>query len=45
MTTNNGVERQNKEFKREYLVDYKDKSSSSMLKVLVESFLPEKCES
>lgn len=40
--TNNGVETQNKEFKREYLAHHKDKSLSGMLTVLVESYLKEK---
>ena len=40
--TNNGVERQNKDFKHEYLRDYKDNSLSGMITVLVEHFLPDK---
>ena len=43
--TNNGVERQNKDFKREFLVDHKENTLSGMLTVLVESFLPDKYKS
>ena len=42
VNTNNGVERQNKDFKNEYLKDFKDKSLSGMVTVLVERFLPAK---
>ena len=43
--TNNGVERQNKDFKREFLVDHKENTLSGMLTVLVKSFLPDKYNS
>ena len=42
VNTNNGVERQNKDLKHEYLKDYRDNSLSGMITVLVERFLPEK---
>ena len=40
--TNNGVERQNKDLKYEYLKRYKDNSLSGMITVLIEQFLPDK---
>ena len=40
--TNNGVERQNKDFKYEYLKQFKDNTLSGMLTVLIEQFLPDK---
>ena len=40
--TNNGVERQNKDFKYEYLRQFKDNMLSGMLMVLIEQFLPDK---
>ena len=40
--TNNGVERQNKEFKYEYLKQFKDNTLSGMLTVMIEQFLPDK---
>ena len=40
--TNNGVERQNKDFKYEYLRQFKDNTLSGMLTVLIEQFLPDK---
>ena len=40
--TNNGVERQNKDFKYEYLRQFKDNMLSGMLTVLIEQFLPDK---
>ena len=42
VNTNNGVERKNKDFKYEYLAQYRDNSLSGMISVLVEQFLPEK---
>ena len=39
---NNGVERKNKDFKHRYLVQFKDKSLSGMITVLIEQFLPDK---
>ena len=42
VNTNNGVERQNKDLKREYLKQYKDNSLSGMITVLIEQFLPDK---
>ena len=42
VNTNNGVERQNKDFKNEFLNDFKDKSLSGMVTVLVDQFLPDK---
>ena len=38
--TNNGVERQNKAFKYEYLLGNKGCSLTDMLQVLVDQFLP-----
>ena len=43
--TNNGVECQNKDFKHEYLKDYKDNSLSGMVSVLVELLLTRKIQS
>ena len=40
--TNNGVERQNKDFKYEYLKQFKDNTLSGMLTVPIEQFLPDK---
>ena len=40
--TNNGVERQNKDFKYEYLKQFKDNTLSGILTVLIEQFLPDK---
>ena len=40
--TNNGVERQNKDFKYEYLKQFKDNTLSGMLTVMIEQFLPDK---
>ena len=40
--TNNGVERHNKDFKYEYLRQFKDNTLSGMLTVLIEQFLPDK---
>ena len=40
--TNNGVERQNKDFKYECLRQFKDNTLSGMLTVLIEQFLPDK---
>ena len=40
--TNDGVERKSRDFKYEYLKQYKDNSISGMVTVLVEQFLPEK---
>ena len=40
--TNNGVERQNKDFKYEYLKQFKDNTLSGILTVLTEQFLPDK---
>ena len=39
--TNNGVERQNKDFKYEYFRQFKDNTLSGMLTVLIEQFLPD----
>ena len=39
--TNNGVERQNKDLKYEYLKQFKDNTLSGMLTVLIEQFLPD----
>ncbi|XP_046856788.1 uncharacterized protein LOC124450228 [Xenia sp. Carnegie-2017] len=41
INTNNGVERQNKAFKHEYLDGYKSSTLSVMLTVLIEDFLPD----
>ena len=40
--TNNGVERKNKDFKHQYLAQFKDKSLSGMITELIEQFLPDK---
>lgn len=40
--TTNGVERQNKSFKYEYLEGNKGANLSNMLTILVEQFLPDK---
>ena len=40
--TNNGVERQNKDFKYECLKQFKGNTLSGMLTVLIEQFLPDK---
>ena len=40
--TNNGVKRKNKDFKHQYLAQFKDKSLSGMITVLIEQFLPDK---
>ena len=40
--TNNGVERKNKDFKHQYLAQFKDKSLSGMITVLIEQYLPDK---
>ena len=40
--TNNGVERQNKDFKYEYLKQFKDNTLSGMLTVMIEQFLRDK---
>jgi len=42
INTNNGVERQNKGFKHEYLEGHKQASLSCMLSILIEEFLPDK---
>ena len=45
--TNNGVERKNRYLKYEFLKQYKDKTLSGMVTVLIEQFLPEiynRCE-
>ena len=42
INTNNGVERQNKAFKYDYLEGHKHLTLSSMLSVLLEEFLPDK---
>ena len=42
VNANNGVERQNKDLKHEYLKQYKDNSLSGMITVLIEQFLPDK---
>ena len=42
VNTNNGVERQNKEFKLSYMKDIRDKSVSSVVTTLVKSFLPDR---
>ena len=39
--TNNGVEQKNRDFKYEYLRQYKDNSVSGMATVLVEQYLPD----
>ena len=42
VNTNNGVERQNKDLKREYLKQYKDNRLREMITVFIEQFLPDK---
>ena len=42
VNTNNGVGRQNKDLKREYLKQCKDNSLSEMITVFIEQFLPDK---
>lgn len=42
VNTNNGLERQNEDFKHNHLASHKDKTLSGMLSVLVTEFLPEK---
>ena len=42
VNTNNGVERKNRDFKYEHLSQYKYKSLSGMVTVLIEQFLPDK---
>ena len=41
VNTNNGVERKNREFKYDFLNQYKDKKLSAMVTVLVEQFIPD----
>ena len=41
ITTNNGVERQNRALKHEYLVAYRDRTLSGLMTVLVERFFPD----
>lgn len=42
VNTNNGLERQNEDFKHNHLASNQDKTLSRMLSVLVTEFLPEK---
>ena len=42
VNTNNGLERQNADFKHNHLASHRDKTLSGMLSVLVTEFLPEK---
>ena len=42
INTNNGVERQNKSFKHEYLEGHQQATLSCMLSILIEEFLPDK---
>lgn len=42
VNTNNGLERQNEDFKYNHLANHRDKSLSGMLSVLITDFLPEK---
>ena len=42
VNTNNGVGKQNKDLKHEYLKQYKDNSLSGMITVLIEQFLLDK---
>ena len=42
VNTNNGVERQSKDLKHEYLKQYKDNNLNGMITVLIEQFLPDK---
>ena len=41
VNTNNGVERKNREFKYDFLKQYKDNTLSGMVTVLVEQFIPD----
>ena len=41
VNTNNGVERKNRDFKHEFLKQFKEKSLSGMLTVLIDQFLSE----
>ena len=41
INTNNGVERQNKAFKYDYLEGYKHSTLNVMLTILIEDFLPD----
>ena len=41
VTTNNGVEAQNRTFKYEYLFEHRTKSMTDLLTVIVEDFLPD----
>ena len=42
VNTNNGLERQNEDFKYYHLANHRDKTLSGMLSVLIAEFLPEK---
>ena len=42
VSTNNGVEHQNKDFKYEYLKRFKDNTLGGMFTVLIEHFFPDK---
>ena len=42
VSTNNGVEHQNKDFKYEYLKQFKDNTLGGMFTVLIKQFLPDK---
>ena len=42
VSTNNGVEHQNKDFKYEYLKQFKDNTLGGMFTVLIEHFFPDK---
>ena len=44
INTNNGIERENKDFKYQYFLKFKDKSLSGMITVLVEQFSVKKYE-
>ena len=41
VNTNNGVERKNREFKCDFIKQYKDNTLSGMVTVLVEQFIPD----
>ena len=41
VNTNNGVERKNREFKYDFLKQYKAKTLSGMVTILVEQFIPD----
>ena len=41
VNTNNEVERKNREFKYDFLKQYKDNTLSAMVTVLVEQFIPD----